>query len=240
MVTDEQPPTGPAGAGDSLRLRVGLGALVAVSSSLAVAIVWMLLLPLTPDAVGPTVRGPAAEITQSTTTTDTTSSAAPSATPSAVPATTDDRVALTVGVPGERAIAYLTIPDIGLNNVPIYDRGLDSQKRMLIAPGFAVTHYTFSGPLGGGSNAVLYGHDDIQGSVFARLSTLKSGARFTMRLASGTVYNYVVQGNPSIVLPTAVQILNGADDGRLTLFTCFPNFVDNHRVVVVALPTIGN
>jgi sortase (surface protein transpeptidase) len=38
------------------------------------------------------------------------------------------------------------------------------------------------------------------------------------------------------VAPTAVQILQPTNDVRLTLFTCWPNWVDNQRVVVTATP----
>jgi len=40
----------------------------------------------------------------------------------------------------------------------------------------------------------------------------------------------------TIVAPTAVQILQPTNDVRLTVFTCWPNWVDTRRVVVTAMP----
>ena len=133
------------------------------------------------------------------------------------------------------AVALLSIPRLGLHNIPIYDRGLDGKGNMVIAHGFAVTHFQYSAAIGGG-NAVLYGHDDIEGSVFKRLSELKPGDEVDLTLEgqpSPAVYR--VSGR-RIVAPTAVQILNPTGDIRLTLFTCWPTWVDTQRVVVTATP----
>ena len=133
------------------------------------------------------------------------------------------------------AVALLSIPKLGLHNVPIYDRGVDGKGNMVIAHGYAVTHFQYSAAIGGG-NTVLYGHDDIEGSVFARLSELKPGDEIDLTLSgepSPAVYR--VTGR-RIVPPTAVQILNPTGDIRLTLFTCWPTWVDTQRVVVSATP----
>ncbi len=129
-------------------------------------------------------------------------------------------------------IATLTIPRLALAGAPIYDRGLDSKSSMLIAHGYAVTHYAFSAALGSG-NAVLYGHDDIEGSVFARLKDLQPGDEIDVAIA-GLVQRYRVSTRV-IVAPTAVQILDPTSDVRLTLFTCWPNWVDTQRVVITAI-----
>jgi LPXTG-site transpeptidase (sortase) family protein len=133
-----------------------------------------------------------------------------------------------------QVIAYITIPKLGIKSAPIYDRGLDSKGNMLIANGYAVTHYAFSSAIGSG-NAVLYGHDDIQGSIFARLKDLQAGDEVDVQPAGGAPIAYRVVGR-SIVAPTAVQILQPTNDVRLTLFTCWPNWVDTQRVVVTATP----
>jgi len=128
-------------------------------------------------------------------------------------------------------IATLTIPRLAITGAPIYDRGLDSKGSMLIAHGYAVTHYAFSAEIGSG-NAVLYGHDDIEGSIFARLKDLQAGDEIDVAVA-GRVHRYRVSTRV-IVAPTAVQILDATSDVRLTLFTCWPNWVDTQRVVVTA------
>jgi LPXTG-site transpeptidase (sortase) family protein len=129
-------------------------------------------------------------------------------------------------------IATLTIPRLAITGAPIFDRGLDSKGSMLIAHGYAVTHYAFSAGIGSG-NAVLYGHDDIEGSIFARLKDLQPGDEIDVAIA-GRVQRYRVSTRV-IVAPTAVQILDPTADVRLTLFTCWPNWVDTQRVVITAV-----
>lgn len=142
-----------------------------------------------------------------------------------------------VGVPASQVVAYLSIPGIGVRNAPIFDRGVDAGGNMLIAKGYAITHFALSSPIGSG-NAVLYGHDDIEGSVFARLKDLHPGAEVDLVMADGSQTVYHVTGR-TIVAPNAVQILAPTNDVRLTLFTCWPNWVDTQRVVVTASPTNG-
>ena len=139
------------------------------------------------------------------------------------------------GAGPNQVVAYLSIPRLGIKSAPIYDRGVDPKGNMLIAKGYSVTHYAFSSPIGSG-NAVLYGHDDIEGSVFASIKDLKAGDEVDVGDASGAVTVYHVSGKPTIVPPTAVQILQPTNDVRLTLFTCWPNWVDTQRVVVTAMP----
>lgn len=147
------------------------------------------------------------------------------------------RQAVTVAVaPEEAPVAWLSVPALNLSSVPVYERGLDARRQMLIGPGFSVTHYAFSSPLGGPSNSVLYGHDDMNGSVFARLSHLREGNRIIVRLPSGSILTYSVSSAPAIVTPDQVGVLTYTPAPQLTLFSCYPLFVDDHRVVVVALP----
>jgi len=129
-------------------------------------------------------------------------------------------------------IALLTIPRLGISNAPIYDRGVDAKGSMLIAHGYTVTHYAYSAAIGGG-NAVLYGHDDIEGSIFGHLKDLQPGDKVVVTI-SDLVQVYRVSAR-TIVPPTAVQILNPTPDVRLTLFTCWPNWVDTKRVVITAV-----
>jgi LPXTG-site transpeptidase (sortase) family protein len=138
------------------------------------------------------------------------------------------------GVGPSQVVAYISIPKVGVKNAPIYDRGVDAGGNMLIAKGYAVTHFGLSSPIGSG-NAVLYGHDDIEGSVFGRLKDLQTGDEVDLLMADGTPVVYHVTGR-TIVAPTAVQILQPTNDVRLTLFTCWPNWVDTQRVVVTATP----
>ena len=138
------------------------------------------------------------------------------------------------GAGPNQVVAYLSIPRLGIKNAPIFDRGVDAKGNMLIAKGYSVTRYAFSSPIGSG-NAVLYGHDDIEGSVFARLQELKAGDEVDVALAGDSPVVYHVTSR-RIVAPTAVEILQPTNDVRLTLFTCWPTWVDTQRVVVTAMP----
>ena len=135
--------------------------------------------------------------------------------------------------PAEAPSGWVTIPALSLNAIPIFDRGLNVNREMLIAPGFATTHYQFSGSLGGSSNAVLYGHE---GGVFEGLHKLRGGDRVVLKLATGSTLTYVVKGSPTLVAPTQISILNPTSTAQLTLFTCccWPADDDNRRLVVVA------
>src|SRR5256886_6287805 len=110
------------------------------------------------------------------------------------------------GAGPNEVVAYISIPRLGIKNAPIFDRGVDAKGNMLIAKGYSVTHYAFSSPLGSG-NAVLYGHDDIEGSVFGSLKDLKAGDEVDVADASGSRTLFHGTGNPTIVPPTPLQIL---------------------------------
>jgi LPXTG-site transpeptidase (sortase) family protein len=138
------------------------------------------------------------------------------------------------GAGPNQVVAYISIPKIGVKNAPIYDRGVDGGGNMLIAKGYAVTHYAQSSPIGSG-NAVLYGHDDIEGSVFGKLQDLKPGDEVIVQTSAGSPVSYHVTAR-TIVPPTAVKILEPTNDVRLTLFTCWPTWVDTQRVVITAVP----
>ena len=156
-----------------------------------------------------------------------TSSSAPPTDATSIPAS--GRNAITqVAVP----VATISIPRLGIRSAPIYDRATDSKGNMLIAPGYAVTHYGFSAPFGAG-NAVIYGHDDIQGSIFGHLYDLAPGDVIQIAVA-GQTQVYRVTGH-QIVPPTAVAVMNPTADVRLTVITCWPYNVDTKRWIVTAV-----
>jgi len=145
-----------------------------------------------------------------------------------LPGVTSRTVALSGG-----ASAAISIPKIGVRNAPIFQRGVDTQGNMLISPGYTVTHFSFSAALGDG-NAVLYGHDDIEGSIFAHLQDLRPGDELEVATPVGAQTYRVTERR--IVAPTAIDILNPTGDVRLTIFTCWPTWVDDQRVVITAKP----
>jgi LPXTG-site transpeptidase (sortase) family protein len=131
-------------------------------------------------------------------------------------------------------LAVISIPKLKLQ-APVYERGVDSQGNMVIAHGYAVTKFQYSAAIGTG-NTVFYGHDDIEGSVFGRLSDLAPGDQIVVTLSGSgdsTVWRVATR---TIVAPNAVNILDATQDVRLTLFTCWPTWVDTKRVVITAVP----
>jgi LPXTG-site transpeptidase (sortase) family protein len=131
-------------------------------------------------------------------------------------------------------VAVLSIPRLNVQ-APVYERGVDARGNMLIAHGYAVTQFQYSAAIGTG-NTVFYGHDDIEGSVFGHLSDLKPGDQILVTLSNSgesTVWRVTAR---TIVAPNAVQILDSTADVRLTLFTCWPTWVDSKRVVITAVP----
>jgi LPXTG-site transpeptidase (sortase) family protein len=141
-------------------------------------------------------------------------------------------VAVAAAAPATAVTARISIPRIGIRNAPVYDRGTDAKGVMLIAPGYAVTRYGFSAAFGTG-NTVLYGHDDIQGSIFGHLYDLKAGD--TVQITVGSeLQTYRVTGH-QIVLPTEVSVLASTSDARLTIITCWPFNVDTKRWIVTAI-----
>src|ERR1700737_2731577 len=124
------------------------------------------------------------------------------------------------GAGPSQIVAYLSIPRLGIKNAPIFDRGVDTHGNMLIAKGSSVTHSAFSSPIGTG-NAVLYGHDDIEGSVFASLKDLKKGDEVDVTLAGYSPVAYHVT-NRTIVAPTAVETPHPTTPGGPTPFPSCP------------------
>src|SRR5439155_11079 len=75
----------------------------------------------------------------------------------------------------------------------------------------------------------------IAGLLIAGELALMAGDEVDVTPPGGSPVGYRVTAR-SIVAPTAVQILQPTSDVRLTLFTCWPTWVDTQRVVVTAIP----
>lgn len=162
-------------------------------------------------------------------------SPSPTAAPTAEPSQAAQRNAAAVAAaaaPPTPVMARISIPRIGIRNAPVYDRGVDAKGLMLIAPGYAVTRYSYSAPFGTG-NTFLYGHDDIQGNIFGHLYDLAPGDTIQITVG-GETQVYRVTGH-QIVPPTAVSVLNPTPDARLTIMTCWPFNVDTKRWIVTAV-----
>lgn len=143
---------------------------------------------------------------------------------------------------------HLTIPalkvdsdvvEVGLSTVEI-----DGKQAYIwdVAP-YAVGHNFSSAAPGEGENVVLTGHDDWQGEVFRNLYKLKKGDQLSLQAGDRQITYHV---DEIVLLPEVGESLekrieNAAfigttGDERLTLVTCWPYGVDDHRLIVIARP----
>jgi sortase A len=86
---------------------------------------------------------------------------------------------------------------------------------------------------GENGNIVLSGHNDIFGEVFRYLDRLQPGDTIIL-FTSRRQYTYVITGT-KIVEPTAVEVMDPTPNATVTLISCHPYLVDNHRIVVSAV-----
>ncbi len=109
---------------------------------------------------------------------------------------------------------------------------------------YAVGHHDTSADPGEGGNVVLAGHDDWHGEVFRDLHNVKNGDEIVVTTADGVAHRYVVS---DIQVPQIAglsineqieigKLIEPTQDKRLTLVTCWPYGVDDHRLIVIARP----
>jgi sortase A len=86
---------------------------------------------------------------------------------------------------------------------------------------------------GKNGNIVLSGHNDVYGEVFRYLDRLSPGDRIIL-FSNQRQYTYAVTGT-QMVEPTAVEVMAQTLDPRVTLISCHPYLIDDHRIVVSAV-----
>lgn len=86
---------------------------------------------------------------------------------------------------------------------------------------------------GSKGNIVLAGHNDVYGEVFRYLDRLNPGDTVIL-FTSRRQYIYVITGT-QMVEPTAVDVMAQTSDVRVTLISCHPYLIDDHRIVVSAV-----
>jgi sortase A len=144
--------------------------------------------------------------------------------------------------------SHLTIPAINVDSsvieVGVSPVEIDGQQAYIwdVAP-YAVGHNFSSADPGEGENVVLTGHDDWQGEVFKNLYKLKKGDEVDVQAGDRQIKYHVddILLLPEVGQPLEKRIENAkfigtTGDERLTLVTCWPYGVDDHRVIVIARP----
>lgn len=153
--------------------------------------------------------------------------------------------------PGETpaaAIGRIEIPALGINQpiVPVSwrMRVIDGQPvAMWDTVSGAVGHHRGSAGIGEPGNTVLTGHTRGDGmGEFQNLWDLQEGQEVRLYDAEGTEYIYLVE-SVNIVQEIGLTVeqrqenaryLQPTDDTRVTLVTCWPEWVYSHRVIVIA------
>jgi len=108
---------------------------------------------------------------------------------------------------------------------------------------YAVGHHQGSGNPGEGTNIVLAGHSGGYGGVFRRLVEVQPGDEVVLHTTGGQ-YLYVVEevlvlkeaGRPLEERIQNARYMAPTEEERLTLITCWPVHIYDHRVIVLARP----
>lgn len=141
----------------------------------------------------------------------------------------------------------IVIPKIELD-APVVSAGeksveISSEKFLqYLAPDkFAAGWHPDSAPLGEVGNTVINGHHNVHGKVFGRLVDLVPGDR--IQVYSGDTA-MIFQVSNVLILPErdadlATRLENArwiepSKDVRLTLVTCWPEYSNTHRLIIVA------
>ena len=108
---------------------------------------------------------------------------------------------------------------------------------------YAIGHHQGSGNPGEGTNIVLAGHSGGFGALFRRLADLQPGDEVLLE-GGGRQYLYVVEevlflkevGVPMEERLRNAQYMAPTPEERVTMITCWPVRVYDHRIVVLARP----
>jgi len=152
---------------------------------------------------------------------------------------------------GSRLIQQIDIPTIGVHS-PVVTVGWrvewtpenpgDSSAGW-DSPGAAVGWVLTSALPDQAGNIILYGHNNVYGSVFKNLWKLAAGDEITLTTGQR---HWQYRVDQSLLLPllevdedaqrTYQAYLTSTDNPRLTLISCWPPASNTHRVVVIAHP----
>lgn len=109
---------------------------------------------------------------------------------------------------------------------------------------YAAGHHDTSARPGERGNIVLAGHSDWRGSVFGTLDQVALGDPILIQTEDGQVHRYRVTEihyRKELGASLAERLATGAfigptEDERVTLVSCWPPLVDDHRLIVIAHP----
>ncbi len=108
---------------------------------------------------------------------------------------------------------------------------------------YAAGHHNTSANPGEGGNIVITGHSDWKGEVFRTLEYVKLGDEVILTSDAGIFRYRVVEIHyrKEVGVPLEERIATGRfldpmPEERVTLVTCWPYGIDDHRIIVIAKP----
>jgi LPXTG-site transpeptidase (sortase) family protein len=147
------------------------------------------------------------------------------------------------------ALSHIEIPSVEIDT-EIYEVGYTIQEingqrvREWDVASYAAGHHKTSARPGEDNNIVVTGHNDWEGEVFRTLEYVQHGEEVTLTTEDGKEHRYVIREihmRREIGATLEERLETGrfmADmpDERLTLITCWPYGINDHRVIVIATP----
>lgn len=143
---------------------------------------------------------------------------------------------------------WIQIPSVGIDTkvVEVGYRIVEIQGMQVIeweVADYAAGHHSTSANPGEGGNIVITGHSDWKGEVFRTLEHVKLGDEVILTSDAG-VFRYRVTEihyRKEVGVPLEERIATGRfldpmPEERVTLVTCWPYGIDDHRIIVVAKP----
>ncbi|MDQ3703326.1 MAG: sortase, partial [Chloroflexota bacterium] len=133
----------------------------------------------------------------------------------------------------------IVIPRIGVNT-KVIDVGILGSGEMETAS-FAAGRLTFGAQAGEPGNAVIAGHNDVEGEVFRRLPELRAGDEIILYRGEAA-FRYRVEIRTMVREDGATDAqryenarwMDPTDEATCTLISCYPYRVDTHRIIVRA------
>ena len=160
----------------------------------------------------------------------------PSPTPTATP------------VPDMPPPTRIRIPSVGID-APVVEVGYEvveingQQVIQWQVADYAAGHHSTSASPGEGGNIVISGHNDWRGEVFRTLEFAKLGDEVILTSDAGEFTYRIVEIHyrKEVGVPLEERIATGRfldpmPEERVTLVTCWPYGIDDHRIIVVAKP----
>ncbi|MBN1287224.1 MAG: class D sortase [Anaerolineae bacterium] len=130
-----------------------------------------------------------------------------------------------IPTPGAMSPVNIRIAAINVNHRVVIGDDPEALKH-------GVGHHIGSANPGMHGNMVLSAHNDIYGEIFRELDVLEPGDEVVVSTMAQD-YRYVVR-ETRIVGPRDTWVMAPTQSATLTLISCYPYWVDTHRIVVFA------